>query len=237
MPDDYLRSIEPLDRDRLRWAYAVAPPRPNPTALSLPSSGVSSLDLGRLWQRRRPFFFVYAVTFAAILRRHRFSNPQHGRRACSCHIGKQRENHMAKTNYQVTFNGKVVDIRKRDRIYNRTGQRLDLLGGQCPRWVKLRSSGGQPAGRLYPQLRTWPCTAQLTLCANTGSRSSSVNDLVGAQQDCFGDGHSEAFRDLEVHDQLEPRRALDGEVYRLNAAQYPANVDAATAKHIWKVRS
>ena len=43
---------------------------------------------------------------------------------------------MAKTNYQVTFNGKVVDIRKRDRIYNRTGQRLDLLGGQCPRWVK-----------------------------------------------------------------------------------------------------
>src|SRR6267154_96689 len=76
-------------------------PRPNPTALSLPSSGVSSLDLGRLWQRRRPFFFVYAVTFAAILRRHRFSNPQHGRRACSCHIGKQRENHMAKTNYQV----------------------------------------------------------------------------------------------------------------------------------------
>jgi len=37
---------------------------------------------------------------------------------------------------RVTFNGKVVDIRKRDRIYNRTGQRLDLLGGQCPRWVK-----------------------------------------------------------------------------------------------------
>jgi hypothetical protein len=47
------------------------------------------------------------------------SNPQHGRRACSCHIGKQRENHMAKTNYQVTFNGKVVGIRKRDRIYTR----------------------------------------------------------------------------------------------------------------------
>src|SRR5258706_13316205 len=74
MPDDYLRSIEPLDRDRPRWAFAVAPPRPNPTALSLPSSGVSSLDLGRLWQRRRPFFFVYAVTFAAILRRQ--SRPQ-----------------------------------------------------------------------------------------------------------------------------------------------------------------
>src|SRR5258706_5369318 len=154
MPDDYLRSIEPLDRDRLRWAYAVAPPRPNPTALSLPSSGVSSLDLGRLWQRRRPFFFVYAVTFAAILRRHRFSNPQHGRRACSCHIGKQRENHMAKTNYQVTFNGKVVDIRKRDRIYNRTGQRLDLLGGQCPRWVNTGSGRARTACPFYPQEQT-----------------------------------------------------------------------------------
>jgi len=45
------------------------------------------------------------------------SNPQPGRRACSCHFGKQRENHMAKTNYQVTFNGKVVGIRKSDRIY------------------------------------------------------------------------------------------------------------------------
>jgi hypothetical protein len=29
-----------------------------PFALSLPSLGVSSLDLGRLWQRRRPFFCV-----------------------------------------------------------------------------------------------------------------------------------------------------------------------------------
>src|SRR5450432_4756633 len=65
----------------------------------------------------------------------------------------------------------------------------------------------------------------------------SVNDLVSAQQDCFGDGHSERFRDLEVHDQLKPRRALNGEVCRLNAAQYATNVNAATAKHIRKVRS
>ena len=27
-------------------------------------------------------------------------------------------------------------------------------------WVKLRSPGVQPASRLYPQLRTWPCAAQ-----------------------------------------------------------------------------
>src|ERR1700682_1029286 len=70
-----------------------------------------------------------------------------------------------------------------------------------------------------------------------GSRFSSVNDLISAQQDCFGDAHSERFRDLEVHDQLEPRRALNVEVCRLNAAQYATNVNAATAKHIRKVRS
>src|SRR6266478_349893 len=42
-------------------------PRPNPTPLSLPSLGVSSLDLGRLWQRRRPFFFLCTP--------HRFPGP------------------------------------------------------------------------------------------------------------------------------------------------------------------
>ena len=47
---------------------------------------------------------------------------------------------MAKTNYQVTFNGKVVDIRKRDRIYNRTGQRLDLLG-LAASWISGKGVG------------------------------------------------------------------------------------------------
>jgi len=32
-------------------------------------------------------------------------------------LRQARENHIAKTNYQVTFNGKVVGIRKSDRIY------------------------------------------------------------------------------------------------------------------------
>jgi hypothetical protein len=35
---------------------------PNPTPLSLPSLGVSSLDLGRLWQRRRPFFLCSSIS-------------------------------------------------------------------------------------------------------------------------------------------------------------------------------
>jgi hypothetical protein len=51
--------------------------------------------------------------------------------------------------------------------------------------------------------------------------SPSVDDLVSAQQDCFWDGHSEGFRDLEVHDQLEPRRPFNRKVGRLSAAQNP----------------
>src|SRR5258708_7266467 len=77
---------------------------------------------------------------------------------------------------------------------------------------------------------------QVPLCQSE-SHSASVNDLVSAQQDCFEDSHSEGFRGLEVHDQLESRRALNGEFCRLDAAQYAANVNAATAKHIRKVRS
>ena len=46
-----------------KWsAYAVA--TPNLTPLSLPSLGVSSLDLGRLWQRRRPFFLCAPPSFS-----------------------------------------------------------------------------------------------------------------------------------------------------------------------------
>jgi hypothetical protein len=55
MPDVYLRSIEPPIAIVLSKTYAVATPDP-PALLSLPSVGVSSLDSGRLWQRRRPFF-------------------------------------------------------------------------------------------------------------------------------------------------------------------------------------
>src|SRR5947209_2399258 len=64
----------------------------------------------------------------------------------------------------------------------------------------------------------------------------SFDHLVGAHQDCFGDGDAESFRSLEVHDQLEPRRALDGKVVRLGTAHYPTDVDPATPKHIRKVR-
>jgi hypothetical protein len=60
---------------------------------------------------------VYAVTSVAIPRQHRFPIHKPCPRACTGHLGKHREHQMAKTNYQVIFNGKVVGIRKSDRIY------------------------------------------------------------------------------------------------------------------------
>ena len=53
MPDMYRRSIEPPIAIVVSIGRAIAL-----SSLSLPTLGVSSLDLGRLWQRRRPFLFV-----------------------------------------------------------------------------------------------------------------------------------------------------------------------------------
>ena len=51
----YLRAIEPQIAIVLDRGMRYRPLSPS-DALSLPSLGVSSLDLGRLWQRKRPFF-------------------------------------------------------------------------------------------------------------------------------------------------------------------------------------
>src|SRR4029077_9965590 len=66
--------------------------------------------------------------------------------------------------------------------------------------------------------------------------TSLFDHLVGAHQDCFGNGDAEGFRGLEIDDQLEPRRTLDREVGRLCAAQDATDIGTATAKHIWQVR-
>jgi hypothetical protein len=51
MSDAHLRSIEPPIAIVVSIGRAIALP-----PLSLPNLGVSSLDLGRLWQHRRPLF-------------------------------------------------------------------------------------------------------------------------------------------------------------------------------------
>ena len=62
IPDVYLRLIEPLIAIVLdagmRWRDPPAPSDP----LSLPSLGVSSLDLGRLFPRQAALVFVYGFT-------------------------------------------------------------------------------------------------------------------------------------------------------------------------------
>jgi hypothetical protein len=59
MPHVHLRPIEPLIAIILARLCGSAP-------LSLPSLGVSSLDLGRLWQRRRPFFLCTPIVFRVL---------------------------------------------------------------------------------------------------------------------------------------------------------------------------
>jgi hypothetical protein len=56
MPEVYLRSIEALIAVVLDRVCGNVTPLSPQTRYRCPSLGVSSLDLGRLWQRRRPFF-------------------------------------------------------------------------------------------------------------------------------------------------------------------------------------
>jgi hypothetical protein len=86
-----------------------------PFALSLPSLGVSSLDLGRLRQRRRPFFLCMP------------SRPQHSAPAkIPIHnpavvpapaTSASKGNPHGQDQLSVTFDGKVVGIRRSDRSY------------------------------------------------------------------------------------------------------------------------
>jgi hypothetical protein len=108
MPDDYLRSIEPLIAIVLDRVCRSGPP------LSLPSLGVSSLDLGRLWQRRRPFFFVYAVAPAAIPRRHRFQSTTRP----SCLLPPHRQS-KGKTTWPRPLSG---DLQRQDRWHPQRGR-------------------------------------------------------------------------------------------------------------------
>src|SRR5216684_3878815 len=69
------------------------------------------------------------------------------------------------------------------------------------------------------------------------SASASFDHLVGAHKNRFRDGDPEILRDLEVDDQFESRGTLDREVSGFGAVQDAANVNAATPKHIRKVRT
>jgi hypothetical protein len=51
---------------------------------------------------------------------------------------------------------------------------------------------------------------------------SPFDDLIGAEQQRRRDGEAERLRGLQVDDQLELRRLLDGKIGRLGALQDPA---------------
>src|SRR5215469_1648504 len=63
--------------------------------------------------------------------------------------------------------------------------------------------------------------ARLPSCANSRHKANSVrwlfNHLVGASEERLGDRNAKGVGGLEVDDQLELRRLLDGKVGRLGA--------------------
>ena len=57
--------------------------------------------------------------------------------------------------------------------------------------------------------RLFQSHAELRASANSGSRRPLFEHCVGMHEECFRDGDTEGLRGLEVHDQPEPRWALD----------------------------
>jgi hypothetical protein len=50
------------------------------------------------------------------------------------------------------------------------------------------------------------------------AKNQSIDHLVGAHEEHFGDSDPEGFRGPEVNNHIESRRALDGQVSRLGAS-------------------
>src|ERR1043166_6036883 len=64
-----------------------------------------------------------------------------------------------------------------------------------------------------------------------------LDDLISPPKERGGDGEAECFGGLEVDDQLELRRLLDGEFGGLGALQDLVDVGRGTPKDISSVRS
>ena len=67
------------------------------------------------------------------------------------------------------------------------------------------------------------CTPRL------GGVSGSSNHLIGAQQDCFGDGDVECLGSLEIDDKFELRGLLDGQLGRLGTFQDSGDIGGGAA--------
>src|SRR5215468_1351301 len=72
--------------------------------------------------------------------------------------------------------------------------------------------------------------------ARASIRGASFDDLVGAGEDRWRYGQPERLRGIEVDDQLEPGRLLNGQVGRLGALEDPSGVSTDQAKGGRKAR-
>src|SRR5687768_15533096 len=75
------------------------------------------------------------------------------------------------------------------------------------------------------------CRGSLRAAPMTSRACGSLDHLIGPRQQRRRDGEAERFRGLEVDDELELRRSLDGEVARLRATEYPIDVTRQLVPH------
>src|SRR5713101_3479590 len=100
----------------------------------------------------------------------------------------------------------------------------------------------RPTGSANTETRTRRTPAPITIHANTGllmvaSFGSLLDDLIRPQQERLRNREPDGLRRLEVDDQLELGRLLDGQVGRLGALQDLVNMAGSTPKEICDART
>src|SRR5262245_43727386 len=104
---------------------------------------------------------------------------------------------------------------------------------------------GPVAGESQPMRYTFPvCRASPASCAARRPKDSarkarrpSLDDLIRPRQHRLRDCQTEGLRRLEIDDQLELGRLLDGQVRRLGASEDLVHVDGAAPVEIDVIRA
>src|SRR6516164_6863949 len=63
-------------------------------------------------------------------------------------------------------------------------------------------------------------------CSNVSGKTALFDDLVGAGNECSGNGKSDCICRLEVDNQLELGRLHDRQIGRVRALKNPARIDS-----------
>ena len=73
--------------------------------------------------------------------------------------------------------------------------------------------------------------------ATTGSQGTLFDHGVGTQQECFRDSYADGFRGLEINGEIELRRLLNRNIFRLLTLQDPVRERGTVSERGGPVRS